>query len=359
MFGGAQIEWNRQKGNGDISSDFDFDTASPVATATVFSDLDRFTRDESIGLRYTKIPCTVLYAEARLQQEDINQLENESDSAAGMPVFERNTEASSDLKEIRGGFSFSPWTAVSLSGQYKRRVRDSDYDHLVDTNAAPFPSILSGNGYSAFIRNRKLNTDEIEAKLAWRVNRWLKTTFTYQLVATDYHTTTDAAANFDFLTQTFTNIAPGGQFFAGNYDAHVYSLNAVLTPWRRLYLSGTFSYRDTRLATSSDFDSVVPYRGDVYSVLGSATYALSPSTDVQATYSFSRADYQQNNQATGLPLGIEYEMHGLEAGLTRRVGKNITTHLTYGFYRNNDASSAGANSYTAHALMASLTLRLP
>jgi len=156
------------------------------------------------------------------------------------------------------------------------------------------------------------------------MNRWLKTTFTYQLVATDYHTTTDAAVNYDFNPNilAFTEVSPGGQFFAGNYDAHVYSLNAVLTPWRRLLLSGTFSYRDTRLATSSDFNPVVvPYRGDVYSVLGSASYALSPSTDVQATYSFSRADYRQDNQTDGLPLGIEYRMHGLEAGLTRRFGK--------------------------------------
>ncbi len=359
-FGGVQTEWTRQKGNGNIDSDFDFDTASTITNATVFGDLDKFTRDENVGLRYTKIPFTVLFAEGRLQQEDISQYENEMDSGAGVTIFERNTEASSDLREIRGGFNFSPWTAISLSGQYRRRVRDSNYDHVVDTNATPFPFILSGNGYSAFIRNRRLNTDEIEAKLAWRVNRWLKTTFTYQLIATDYHTTTDSAANFDFVTQTFTDVSPGGQFFAGNYDAHVYSLNTVLTPWRRLYLSGTFSYRDTRLETSSDFNPVVvPYRGDVYSVLGSATYALSPSTDVQATYSFSRADYRQNNPAAGLPLGIDYRLHGLEAGLTRRFGKNITTQLKYGFYRNNDASSAGANNYTAHALIASLSLRLP
>jgi hypothetical protein len=302
----------------------------------------------------------VLFAEARLQQEDASQYENEVDSGAAATIFERNTEAYSDLREVRGGFNFSPWTAISLSGQYKRRVRDSEYDNLIDANAAPFPFNLSGNGYSAFIRERKLSTDEIEAKLAWRVNRWLKTTFTYQLVATDYHTTTDSAANFDFLTQTFTDVSPGGQIFAGNYDAHVYSINAVLTPWRRLFLSSTLSYRDTRLATASEFSPVVvPYRGDVYSVLGSATYALSPSTDLQATYSFSRADYAQNNQANGLPLGIEYEMHGLEAGLTRRFGKRITTHLRYGFYKNYDASSAGANSYVAHALMASLTLSLP
>ena len=58
-------------------------------------------------------------------------------------------------------------------------------------------------------------------------------------------------------------------------------------------------------------------------------------------------------------IGIAYQMHGLEAGLNRRFGKNIMTQLKYGFYRSDDASNAGANNYTAHALIASLTLRLP
>jgi mono/diheme cytochrome c family protein len=362
-FGGVQTEWTRQKGNGNIESDPDFDSGSLVATGTVFSDLDKFTRDESVGLRYSKIPFTVLFAEGRLQQEDISQYENEVDGGAGLTIFERNTEASSDLKEVRGGFSFSPWTAVSLSGHYKHRVRDSDYDHLLDTNAITFGIVAPGAGYSAFIRNRSLKTDEIEAKLAWRVNRWLKTTFTYQLVATDYHSTTDPTEGIEQSSGNLVSASPGGQFFAGNYDAHVYSINTVLTPWRRLYLSGTFSYRDTRLTTSADFSLVkqvvVPYRGDVYSIISSATYTVNPATDLQATYTYSRADYRQNNAAEGLPLGIYYQLHGLEAGLTRRFGKSISTQLKYGFYRNNEPSSAGANNYTAHALIASITLRLP
>src|SRR5439155_13086630 len=96
-FGGAQIEWNRQKGGGEIDSDFDSDTAAPYGTnglfnGTVFSHLDKFTRDEDIGLRYTGIPFTVLFAEAHLQQEDISQNENEVDGGSGTFVFERDTE---------------------------------------------------------------------------------------------------------------------------------------------------------------------------------------------------------------------------------------------------------------------------
>jgi hypothetical protein len=56
---------------------------------------------------------------------------------------------------------------------------------------------------------------------------------------------------------------------------------------------------------------------------------------------------------------IVYELNGMMAGIARRLLKNITTQLKYGFYRSEDASNVGANNYAAHALRASLTLRLP
>ena len=201
-------------------------------------------------------------------------------------------------------------------------------------------------------------TDEIEAKLAWRLNRWLKTTLTYQLTATDYHTTTDAAE--DPATLIAGAASPGGRFFAGNYDAQVYSFNAALTPGRRLYLSGTFSYRDTRLTTSSDFDPVVvPYRGKVYSALGNASYALNDKTDFRVGYAFSRADYRQQNEAAGLPQGIVYHQHSATASLTRRLLKNMTCSVQYGFFYYTEPTSGGANNSKAHAVLASITIRLP
>ncbi len=154
--------------------------------------------------------------------------------------------------------------------------------------------------------------------------------------------------------------SPGGRFFAGNYDAQVYSFNAALTPGRRLYISGTFSYRDTRLATSSDFDPVVvPYRGKVYSVLGNLSYALNDKTDLRATYAFSRADYRQQNAAAGLPLGIVYHQHGVTASLTRRLLKNMTGTVQYGFFYYTEPTSGGANNYKAHAVLATISIRLP
>ena len=115
-----------------------------------------------------------------------------------------------------------------------------------------FPGDYAGNGYPAFIRERDVDQDEVEAKLALRPSRWLKTTFKYQWRGTDYRTATDPSTVTLFDPITFDPIIapqPGGTILAGNYDSHIYSLNATLTPWRRLYLATTFSYTQSRIVS--------------------------------------------------------------------------------------------------------------
>jgi hypothetical protein len=149
---------------------------------------------------------------------------------------------------------------------------------------------------------------KIEAKLTWRPCAWLKTSFNYKYETTEFQTATDPAS-----MNVLGDLSPGGSPEPAHYDAHRYSVNATLTPWRRLYLSGTFSYQDTRLeAFDNNSTSIVPYRGDIYSIMANATYALNEKTDLNASYSFSRADFGQDNFADGLPVGIRYQQHAFQ-----------------------------------------------
>jgi hypothetical protein len=113
-------------------------------------------------------------------------------------------------------------------------------------------------------------------------------------------------------------------------------------------LATAFSYQPTTLTTASIGSPavvpapVVPYRGDVYSVIANGTYILNQSTDVFAGYAFSKADYGQNNSAGGVPVGIQYQMHGVQAGIERRWGKNISTKLQYSFSYYGEPSSGRA-----------------
>jgi hypothetical protein len=184
---------------------------------------------------------------------------------------------------------------------------------------------------------------------------WVATTFSYRLLATDYHTETEPATSF---INPAALASPGGRIHAGDYDAQIFSLNVTLTPWRRLNWFTTASYQDVRSTTRHDNTAaVVPYRGDIWSVLCHGRYVLTKRTDLTAGYTFSRADFSQDNYADGLPVGMRYDLHGLQAGVISRCTKNLTTKLQYGFYNYDEPSSGGANDYTAHAVFVSLNLR--
>lgn len=336
---GVQSEWMRQEGVGNVSLDTGLppNFLTPVPAA-LDANHQKHSLQESASLRYTGVPFTSLFAEARLEQETIGTFEEQTGRG---PIFARDTDAKSDRKDWRVGFYSSPLGTVSLGGHYRQRDKYTEYhDHEI-TNSSP--------GYPGFLRERRIHTHELEAKLTWRPLTWLKTAFTYQIVDTD----------FDSATERLTNGTPGDAIHAGTFNAHVYGLNLILTPASRWSFSGTFNYYDSRSASAHNgVGSVVPYRGDTYSVLANATYMLSTNTDLTASYTFSRADYGQDHFAAGLPLGIEYDWHVAQAGLARRF-RHATANLQYAFYQYAEPSSGGFNDYTAHAVFAILTLHWP
>jgi hypothetical protein len=310
--------------------------------ATIDPNLDKNVLTENVKLAFGKIPYTSLFAEGKLEQESIGQYENQ---VGGLHEFVRDTDANSDLSDLRAGFYSSPLRQISFGGHYRNRHKHTRYNHRIDLDQSGAPN----DSYPAFIRARTTDTDEIEAKLTIRPSGWLRMTLSYQLVSTDIDSETD------FIIGT----TPGGRLRAANVDSDVYGINLTLTPFRRWYFSSTFNYYDSRTeAAHNNVPSVVPYRGNVVSALGSVTFTLNEKTDLNGSYSFSRADYAQNNFAAGLPVGIEYSRHDIRAGIRRKF-KNVLANLEYGFFKYNEPSSRGFNNYEAHAVFATLTLRWP
>jgi hypothetical protein len=356
IFGGVQSDWMSQRGFGNVRLDEGIPGALEPEPATVDSDLDRVAIDEHLGLRYTKIPFTVLFAEARLSQESIGQYENQF---GGDHEFLRDTDATSDMEEGRFGFTLSPWTRVSLTAQYKHRNKDSNYDHLRDEQFG-----LKNEGYSAFITSRNTESDEVSVKLTVRPANWLKASLTYQKIATDYTTGTDSLILPEIEIPGLPTIpaqviTPGGTLFAGNYDADVYGLNFTFVPWQRLSLSSTFSYRNSRTTTEhAGTDAVVAYDGEMFSAISSATFALNEKTEITGGYTFSWADYGQDNFATGLPVGLAYDWHIVSGAITRRFRHNISATLQYRFYYYDEFRTTGFNNYTAHGVLAAMTIPL-
>ena len=346
---GAQAEWTQQHGaaQGFYDTIFtpDFSFLNLHDHVDFLSQLDRTTVDESIAWRFTSLPFTTLFTETRWQQECLGHHE----AAEFEHVFDRETDALSDSYDTRVGFDSSPQNWLKLGAHYRNFHKSTTLD---DGFADDEPGDVAG--YPTFISALARTTHEVESRLTLRPVRWLTTTFTHRLVATDYETTTES-----YSQDAVHDISPGGHLRAGNYDAQVFSFNTTLTPWRRLYWFTTASYQDMRSRARHDnSQAVVPYSGNIWSVMTHGRYVLNEKTDLTAGYSFSAADFQQDN-AIGLPLGMVYDLHGLQAGFVSRRNKNVTLKLQYGFYQYSEPSSGHFNDYTAHAVMASTSWRLP
>jgi hypothetical protein len=350
---GTQNEWTRQQGSG--SANVDLALAGPPSQVILlgpqfyYSAFDRSTFSQDVGVRYTKIPFTTLFVDGRFQQESIGQTEDET---GGLTPFLLETDATSILKDLRAGFNTSPWRRVSLSGQYRYYDDRSDYNNSAQESfGQPY------EGYPGFILWRDLLTQEAEMKLNLQLAPWLKTSLSYQWLNSDYRTATEPVA--DPSSGLAGGISPGGSLLAGTYTSHTATFNTTLTPWRRLFLSTTFSYQNARTVTAANGSTAVaPYEGDIYSAMASGSYILNEKTDLTASYSLSIADFAQDNFAGGLPLGINYRQQAVRIGMKRRMGKGKTLSLQYSFYHYDEPSSGGFNNFNAHAIFATLAFPL-
>jgi hypothetical protein len=341
---GTQNEWTHEEGFGNAPN-LEF----LITNAFDNVNLDKFKSMQNANVRFTKIPFTVLFADTRFEQESIGEFQHQNPSGA----LTRQTDAANYHYDLRGGFNTSPWRWSSLNAEYRWKSSDTDYHHSHDVWGSGLGAPT--NGYPAFILGRTIQGGEFETKLTLRPANWLKTMLTYQMASTDYSTRTDPAVD----AGTLIPVSPGGTILAGKYDAQTFGFSATLTPVRRFYVYSAFTYSLSRLTTASHRDpSVVPYSGNVYSVITTAGYALNSKTDLLATYNFSRGDYGQYNPA-GVPLGIDFTHQQLLAGLTRRLSDRVSASLRYGFSQYSQPSSGNLNNYTSHGVFATLACKWP
>ncbi len=309
---------------------------SAATTNLIRSSENTESLSETLGMRYTKIPYTTLYAEGQWNEEqiDLDQTETE-DGASSLAVDSNETTLRQDY---RVGFNTAPLSRMTLAGSYRHYIDHDDYDYPIDTVV----------GYPGFITAQDFTTDEAMAKLTLRPCSRFSVAFTYQLVSTDIRTSTEAVPV----------ITPGGTLQSGDYDLNIYSVSATVTPMSRWYLTGYFSLQDTRTSTPVNQNPAVQtYRGNVYTVMATTGYAIDNKTDLTLEYSYSCSDNFSNNDAAGLPLGLNFQRHAVQAGVSRKISKNAVARLRYGFYSYDESSTGGFNNYVANLVSASCSVR--
>jgi hypothetical protein len=347
---GVQGEWSHQESSGletllaGVPPPGPTDPFGLSSTNNEIGRIDLASARESLVVRYTTIPRTVVFAEARLQQENLQRYSQGFIQAfyVGSGLFTNNSDGNIFSQEYRAGFNTSPWQRFSFGADYKYNIEQTDYSGQ--------NSIVGA--YPGFIEWRETEGNQVNARLVYRPTVWLRTSFNFQWQETDFRSA-------PFTIPGFTS----GEIEGGQQEAHIYSFNTIITPARRVYLTATLSYSDSRIDTPFDGATsgqiLVPWQGQIYSALASATYLLNTNTDVHLAGVFSQSDFAQNNQATGLPAGINYQHYGLQVGVTRRFAKNLVANLAYSFYQYREPTSGNYNNYIAQGVLGSLTIPWP
>jgi hypothetical protein len=324
MSGGIEGEVTETEGDTDaVLTEIGFggNLTEPEARILTRKDLDGL--KETLGLKYTGLTRTTLFAEGKWIQQDIDLKEQEfEDSSLN---FQRVTDSDRRISTYKIGFSTSPFRRVTLSAHYRRKDTCNDYDHKVDTEPL---------GYSAFIREKDITTNEVRARISVQPKTWLRTSFEYRLEDTEIDTI------FDNNLRTVQS---------GNYDANIYSLDITLTPISNLFLTTVQSYRDIRgVAFDNDLDAVILYEGDIFSSINSISYILNEKNEFRLEYIYSRTDNFENNSKFGLPLLHDDLLQRVQTSLSHDISDNMKAKLTYGYYDYKGDHNDGVDDYSAH-----------
>lgn len=334
---GIQNEWTQQKGSG-TGLGFGF------APLTYNSNLDKLGLEEEITFRYKGIPKTTLYWENRFQQESIDQYESsfQDDSFGSSRDFMRDTEAFNETYISRIGTSFTPWRKVSMALNYGPKLRRNRFDHDLDQSG----DLFSGNGYPAFIKFRETLSQVANARISVRWNSTLRSSLQYQWQNTKYQTEVASRVNLDD-----GSIINGSSIESGSYHSDNVFLNTVWTPkaWINFNLGLNHGWTEL-LSGVNGIGAIVPYRGKTYGGNSGAAFQLPWESSLNLNYIYSKSDYGQNNATTGLPLGVEFQRHGLLTGLSKKFREGLSGSLQYGYFEYDEPTMGGANDYTAHSV---------
>lgn len=350
-----QAEWNRRQSAGGADIGYIFaGVGTPVPIALNSSRDERITT-EALTMRYTGIESVVISSDLRLRQEaqGINEQQIGGDTAPAPlatknPSFLQRTDGDGSEYDLTVGLRWSPRPGWAFSTRVRRHAKETGYrnNQLLLSGAGPLATAMPG-----FIRWWDEESDEIRARITARLKRWWRANLTYQLTSGKYRISTATAA---------LNPGGGGELDSSNSDSHTISFGNTINPNHRWHFAANASFTDAQTTSAANgIPSITAWRGQTYSAYGHVGFLLNERTDLACSYTFSKADFGQPIAPTRVLAGTDYTLHGLRAGFTRQLPRDIRFAAEYGFNQFDEPTAGGQNDYSAHGVFATVSLRWP
>ena len=176
----------------------------------------------------------------------------------------------------------------------------------------------------------------------------------YQLTATEYSSKTDPSLTPVRVSSRRPDCGRTIRRPDLRLQRHADAVPAILL-FRRVHLQPS---RLTVTANNGD-PSVVPYSGDIYTVITTASLRVESENRPAGHLQFFPRRLRAKQSPHGVPLGIDFTRHELFVGLTRQLTQNLSGALHYEFSQYSEPSSGNLNNFTAHGVFATLVYRWP
>jgi len=303
------------------------------------SDTGKLSVNESLELRYTGVRNTVLYTRADIEQRDGHITESLLNSSSRELRLDRETDVDGIDQRYAAGANVYPLRRLVLSAKGYYEFRQTDYGHRVDNtdNARTSP-----NRYSAYI-------DASDIK---RYGGQTAATFTVAGVR--------LRGSYDYMRSTLdTRKDELPDLETAEIRSHVFGGSASWSAGAT-YVQGVGNYvlnetdtpADGLTGPSGEVARIVP--NDYFSGQLIGGMVVDEATDLQALYTFYRADNYENNSRFSQPYGADLEEHGFSLGLRRKLSETLEGNVRYGFFTSNDGETGGFDDYDGHLVYGSV-----
>lgn len=296
---------------------------------------------QALDIRYTGLTNWVLYSRAELSEDQATGTDkfwSSRTNAASPLLYNSKTDWNRMGQKYTVGANWYPLTKMSVGAQYYRRISDNNYKALVDNTPTNYPS---------FLRAQNFNVDDANFRITWRPipSLTLVSRYDYQLSTVDSR--------------------PEGlvEMKISDNERHMFGQTISWTPLNRLYIQAAMNYVNDRTdfpagqVKGSAVGVVLPSKNNYWTTSGTVGFAVDFKTDLNASYSYYRADNFLDNSKIGLPYGAGAEEHNVSATLTRQLSKRVRWNLTYAFSSYRDVTSGGFNNFDSHGVHSTIQYR--
>ncbi len=336
-----------EKQDTEASSIFD-DLASPrnsLISSRADSDRDLLAVSERLDLRYSRLTNWVFYGRAEWAQDQGNKNDRFS---GGLSLFSnpllpdaytQQTDYNRFTQKYSIGANWYPWKRLNFAAQYYHKMRNNDYDHSVIW--APQTTYKR---YPGFIDEQEFDTDDVNFRFTLRPlnNLTFVSRYDFQL------------SRIDTRGNGLTEIQ------SAETTSHIFGESISWVPCNRLFLQASANVAFDKTETpandlaGADANLVLPSKNDYWSANFMVSYNLNAKTDLQANYSYYRANNFVDNSSVSVPYGADDEEHAVTLAMIRRINARMRWTLKYGYFDNRDYASGGYNDYQAHMVYSSI-----